>query len=99
MFFAHLSPIVVPYRKMIYFKGNRFFLKIKNLTFNLCDSLFFPFVLINIIELLIKNMFNYKRFDVNKLNLPRQSYEKTYTANGLIDIVSKKFRSKWNHSW
>ena len=31
-----------------------------------------------------------KDFDANKLNLPRQSYEKTYTANGLIDIVSKK---------
>ena len=31
-----------------------------------------------------------KDFDVNKLNYPRQFYEKTYKPNGLIDIISKK---------
>ena len=31
-----------------------------------------------------------KDFDLNKLNKPRQLYEKTYIPNGLIDIISKK---------
>ena len=31
-----------------------------------------------------------KDFDLNKLNFPRQAYEKTYIPNGLIDIISKK---------
>ena len=31
-----------------------------------------------------------KDFDLNKLNKPRQAYEKTYIPNGLIDIISKK---------
>ena len=31
-----------------------------------------------------------KDFDLNKLNMPRQSYQKTYIPNGLIDIFSTK---------
>ncbi len=31
-----------------------------------------------------------KDFDANKLNYPRQFYEKTFKPNGLIDIISKK---------
>ena len=29
-------------------------------------------------------------FDMDKLNQPRQSYEKTYVANGYVDLVKTK---------
>ncbi len=37
-----------------------------------------------------------KDFDLNKLNGPRQSYEKTYVPNGLIDIIDAKCFLKRN---
>ena len=92
-FFAHLSP-TVPYRKNdIISKGVDFFFKNKNSNFQSMRSVsLYPFSAYKhsrVIDKKICSIIN-KDFDANKLNHPRQSYEKTYTPNGLIDIVSKK---------
>jgi len=92
-FFAHLSP-TVPFRQNnVIAKGLAFFFKNKKTKFQTMRSVSnYPssaYKNIRIIDNKICSILK-KDFDANKLNYPRQFYEKTYKPNGLIDIISKK---------
>tara|TARA_B100000989_G_scaffold81467_3_gene58187 strand:- start:5342 stop:6091 length:750 start_codon:yes stop_codon:yes gene_type:complete len=92
-YFAHLSP-TVPFRnKNIISKGINFYFKNKNSDLQTMRSVSIyqssAYKNVRIIKNKICSIIK-KDFDVNKLNLPRQYYEKTYKPNGLIDIVNKK---------
>ena len=92
-YFAHLSP-TVPFRSNnIISKGIKFFFKNKKSqlqtmrSVNLYSSNAYKNV--RVINKKICSIIK-KDFDANKLNYPRQFYEKTFKPNGLIDIISKK---------
>ncbi len=92
-YFVHLSP-TVPFRaNNIILKGINFFFENKknNLytmrSVNLISSNAYKSV--RVINKKLCSIIK-KDFDVNKLNYPRQFYEKTFKPNGLIDIISKK---------
>lgn len=92
-FFAHLSPVVPVRKNKIIEKGIRFFFKKKKSDFQTMRSVSEmvqpAYKMTRIINGKLCSIKN-KDFDLNKLNKPRQSYEKTYIPNGLIDIISKK---------
>ena len=92
-YFAHLSP-TVPYRpdKVISKGINFFFQNKKNKLQTMRSVNIYPpnaYKNARVINKKICSIIK-KDFDANKLNYPRQFYEKTYKPNGLIDIISKK---------
>ena len=92
-YFAHLSP-TVPFRNNnVISKGINFFFKNQTSELDSMRSVsFYPssaYKNVRIINNKICSIIK-KDFDANKLNQPRQNYEKTYKPNGLIDIISKK---------
>lgn len=92
-FFAHLSP-TVPFRQNnVISKGLNFFFKNKKSKLQTMRSVSnYPssaYKNVRIVNNKICSIIK-KDFDVNKLNFPRQTYEKTFKPNGLIDIISKK---------
>jgi CMP-N-acetylneuraminic acid synthetase len=92
-YFAHLSP-TVPFRSNnIISKGIKFFFQNKKNNTQTMRSvnLYSPNAYKNVRVINNKLCSIIKKdFDVNKLNYPRQFYEKTFKPNGLIDIISKK---------
>ena len=92
-YFAHLSP-TVPFRnKNVIAKGINFFFKNKTSKFNSMRSVsLYPSSAYKNVRIINKKICSIvkKDFDVNKLNQPRQNYQKTYKPNGLIDIISKR---------
>jgi CMP-N,N'-diacetyllegionaminic acid synthase len=92
-YFAHLSPVVPIRINNIIKKGVKyFFTKKKNdlQTMRSVSEMTQPaYKMMRIIDGKLCSI-KKKDFDLNKLNKPRQLYEKTYIPNGLIDIISKK---------
>lgn len=92
-YFAHLSP-TVPFRnKNIISRGINFFFKNKVSDLQTMRSVSLyqssAYKNVRVIKKKICSLLKMD-FDANKLNQPRQYYEKTYKPNGLIDIISKK---------
>ena len=92
-FFAHLSP-VSPFRaNNVIKRGVKYFFKKKKNNFQTMRSVSemeqTAYKMMRIINGKLCSI-KKKDFDLNKLNMPRQLYEKTYIPNGLIDIISKK---------
>ena len=92
-FFAHLSPVVPIRKNKIIEKGIKFFFKKKKndlQTMRSVSEMVQPaYKMMRIVNGKLCSI-KKKDFDLNKLNKPRQSYERTYIPNGLIDIISKK---------
>jgi CMP-N,N'-diacetyllegionaminic acid synthase len=92
-YFAHLSPTVPLRNKKIIINGiNYFFKNKKSNLYNMRSvSLFEPnaYKMCRVINGKICSILR-KDFDANKINYPRQFYDKTYKPNGIIDIVSLK---------
>ncbi len=92
-FLAHLSP-TVPFRfNNIINKGIKHFFKMKKFssTMRSVSQMSQPsYKTMRIINNKLCSILK-KDFDLNKLNSPRQSYQKTYIPNGLIDILNTNF--------
>ena len=92
-FFAHLSPVVPIRKNRIIERGVKFFFKKKKNDLqsmrSVSEMVQPAYKMMRIVEGKLCSIKN-KDFDLNKLNFPRQAYEKTYIPNGLIDIISKK---------
>ena len=92
-FFAHLSPTVPIRINNIIKKGVNFFFKNKKSKYESMRSVSEmsqpSYKMMRIINGKLCSILK-KDFNLNKLNMPRQLYEKTYIPNGLIDIISSK---------
>ena len=92
-FFAHLSPVVPIRKNKIIERGVKFFFKKKKNDLqsmrSVSEMVQPAYKMMRIVGGKLCSIKS-KDFDLNKLNFPRQAYEKTYIPNGLIDIISKK---------
>ncbi|MDC1148749.1 hypothetical protein OAT00_03675 [Pelagibacteraceae bacterium] len=88
-FFIHLRPTTPLREKKIIEKSIRLFNKIKNKFSSLrsiSEMASTSYKTMRIVDGKLCSIIK-KDFNLDKLNLPRQNYQKTYVANGYIDII------------
>ena len=91
-FFAHLSPTAPIRLNNVIKRGVEYFFRKKKMFESMRSVSEMPqpsYKTMRIIDGKLCSIIK-KDFDLNKLNMPRQSYQKTYIPNGLIDIFSTK---------
>ena len=100
-FFAYLSPTVPIRSNNVIRRGVEYFFKKKKLFEDMrsvSEQSQTAYRNLRIVDGKLCSIIK-KDFDLNKLNMPRQLYPKTYSANGLIDIISTKLflKNKTTH--
>ena len=91
-FFAHLSPTAPIRLNNVIKRGVEYFFRKKKMfeSMRSVSEMSQPsYKTMRIIDGKLCSIIK-KDFDLNKLNMPRQLYQKTYIPNGLIDIFSTK---------
>ena len=95
-YLVHLSPTVPIRSNNVIKKGLEYFLKYKKgkKTMRSVSEMSQPsYKTMRIVNNKLCSILK-KDFDLNKLNFPRQSYQKTYMPNGLVDILDTNFLIK-----